>query len=107
MTLQVNGGEVTTVKAGKPVRFTAVAEVPPGAGQLVAAAWDMDGTGTFPMAAAVPKHRNGRVTLTTRFTFPKPGTCFPVVRIASQRQGDAKTLYTRQQNLSRVRVVVH
>ena len=30
----------------------------------------------------------------------------PTLRVASQRQGDAKTLYTRIQNLDRVRVVV-
>jgi len=46
------------------------------------------------------------VTVKTAYTFTKPGTYFPTLRVASQRQGDAKTAYTRIQNLDRVRVVV-
>jgi hypothetical protein len=39
-------------------------------------------------------------------SFSKPGTYFPALRVTSQRQGDAKSLYARVRNLGRVRVVV-
>ena len=48
----------------------------------------------------------GRATLKTTYTFTKPGTYFPTLRVAPQRQGDTTTLFTRIQNLDRVRVVV-
>lgn len=106
VTLQVNGGQVATVQAGTPVRFTAVAEVPPGTGKLVAAAWDLEGRGTYPVAGQLPQPAAGRAVLTTSYTFQKPGTYFPVIRVASQREADAQTPYARLQNIGRVRVVV-
>jgi hypothetical protein len=110
VTVRANGGERAEVAAGARVTFTAVAEVPPGAGTLVAAQWDMDGTGAFPIATPLPRASGGPsggpVTLRTTFAFPKPGTYFPTLRVVSQRQGDARTPYARVQNLGRVRVVV-
>jgi len=47
-----------------------------------------------------------RVNLSTKHTFSKPGTYFPVLRAASHRQGDTTTPFARIQNLGRVRVVV-
>ncbi|HEX8675658.1 MAG TPA: hypothetical protein VF700_00470 [Segetibacter sp.] len=47
-----------------------------------------------------------RATLKTTYTFTKPGTYFPILRVTSQREGDTKTPYTCIQNLDRVRVVV-
>jgi hypothetical protein len=38
--------------------------------------------------------------------FSEPGTYFPALRVASQREGDAGTPFARSLNLSRVRVVV-
>jgi hypothetical protein len=106
VTLRANGGARAEVAAGTPVAFTAVAEVPPGTGRVVAAQWDMEGAGTFPIEARVPGTSGGPVTLRTRFTFRKPGIYFPTVRVVSQREGDARTPYARIQNLGRVRVVV-
>jgi hypothetical protein len=45
-------------------------------------------------------------TVKTTYTFSKPGTYFPVIKVASQREGDKKTPYTLIKNLTRVRVVV-
>jgi hypothetical protein len=108
VTVKANGGERTEVKTGKPVTFTAAIEVPPHTGKVVAAEWDFEGAGTFPVAGKfIPDNKAGsRVTLKTSYTFSKPGTYFPTLRAASQRQGDARTLYARIQNLGRVRVVV-
>jgi hypothetical protein len=106
VTLQVEGVERAEIAVGTPVAFTAIAETPPGTGKLVAAQWDMEGAGTFPLTAKLPKSAGSRVTLRTRFTFQKPGTYFPTIRVVSQRKGDARTPYARLQNLGRVRVIV-
>ncbi len=108
VTLKVNGGERTEVKVGVPVTFTAVVEVPQHTGKIVAADWDFEGEGTFPVAGKFkPVDKTGsHVTLKTTCIFTKPGTCFPTLRVASQRQGDEKTPFARVQNLGRVRVVV-
>ena len=73
-----------------------------------AAGWDFAHSDVFPVAGTfTPSDKTGsRVTLKTTYTFSKPGTYFPALRVASQREGDAKTSYTRIQNLDRVRVVV-
>jgi hypothetical protein len=47
-----------------------------------------------------------RATLKTAYTFIKPRTYFLTLRVAAQRQGDTIILFTRFQNLDRVRVVV-
>ena len=123
VTVKANGGERADVKVGQLVTFTAEVEVPKNMGKVVAAAWHFEGvpdniskrsgwsfdkSGTFPAKATwTPVDKTGsRVTLKTTYTFTKPGTYFPTLRVASQRQSDAKTPFTRIQNLDRVRVVV-
>jgi hypothetical protein len=125
VTVKANGGKRADVKVGQPVTFTAEVEVPQNTGKVVAAAWNFEGlpkdiakgdlagwnfesSGTFPVAGKfTPADKTGsRVTLKTTYTFSRPGTYFPTLRVASQRQGDARTPYARIQNLSRVRVVV-
>ena len=44
--------------------------------------------------------------VSSEYAYSKPGTYFAVLRVFSQRQGDAKTPYARIQNIARVRVVV-
>jgi hypothetical protein len=108
MTECPNGGAYTEVQVGKPVTFTAVIEVPPHTGQVVAAEWDFEGVGTFPIAGKFsPVGETAcRVTLSTTSAFCTPGTYFPTLRAVSGRQGDAKTPYARIQNLGRARVMV-
>lgn len=108
ITLKANGGERADVKVGEAVTFTAFIEVPPNAGKLVSAAWDFEGAGTFTVEGKlIPDSKKVHsVTLKTTYTFTKPGTYFPTLKVASQRQGDKKTPYTLIKNLGRVRVVV-
>src|SRR4051794_10223440 len=123
VTVKANGGKRADVKVGEQVTFTAEVEVPKGMGKVVAAAWNFEGLPTdigktngwnfetsnvFPVKGKfMPADKTGsRVTLKTTYTFTKPGTYFPTLRVASQREGDVKTAYTRIQNLDRVRVVV-
>ena len=108
VTLNVNGGERADVQVGKAVTFTAVVEVPPHTGKVVAAEWDFDGSGKFPITSkfTLTDKTGSRATVKTTYTFSKPGTYFAALRVTSQRQGDANTPYARIQNLGRVRVVV-
>lgn len=108
VTIKANGSARTDVRIGKPVTFTAMVEVPPNTGKIVAAEWDFEGAGTFPITGDVGANdaNTSTVILKTTHSFSKPGTYFTTLRVTSQREGDAKTAYTKIQNLERVRVVV-
>jgi hypothetical protein len=120
-----NGGKRAVVKVGQAVSFTAEVAVPKNKGKVVTAVWNFEGlpggfntsdlhgwnfdtSDAFPVPAQLkPSDKTGsRVRVTTTYTFTKPGTYFPTLRVAAQREGDAKTRFTRIQNLDRVRVVV-
>jgi hypothetical protein len=103
--LKANGAARAEVAVGEPVSFTGTIETPPGAGAVVAAQWDFEGVGDYPVEAEIGLPQP-RVTLSAAHAYTKPGTYFPVLRAASQRQGDPRTPYCRVQNLARVRVVV-
>jgi hypothetical protein len=105
VSLMANGAARTEVPFGKKVKFLATVELPPNTGKVVSAEWDFDGTGKFAESAKFTP--GARVTLKTTHAFAKPGTYFVAVRAASQRQGDARNVYTSILNLKRVRVVVH
>ncbi|RJF91237.1 PKD domain-containing protein [Sphingomonas cavernae] len=102
----VNGGAKAVVKTGQSVSFSATIDVPPGTGKIVSADWDFEGEGTFPVKAQLPGAPKTSLTLKASHSFTKPGTYFPALRVASERNGDAATPYARIQNLGRVRVVV-
>jgi hypothetical protein len=108
ITLKANEGLRADVETGKPVTFTARVDLPEHTGKIVAAEWDFEGAGTFSEAGKfTPVDNTGSpITLNAMHSFLKPGTYFTTLRIASQRAGDAKTPYTRIQNLERVRIVV-
>ena len=108
VTLKANGGVRADVKVGESVTFTALVEVPQYTGKVVAANWDFKGEGSFQVTGKLkPLDKTGsRATLKTTYTFTKPGTYFPALKVASQRQGDEKNPFARIQNLDRVRVVV-
>ena len=104
VTLQANGHARAEAAVGEPVTFTADIQVPPGAGQIVAAEWDFGGEGTFAEAAFFAPQE--RLTLTASHSYAQPGVHFAALRVTAQRQGDADTPYTRVQNLARARIVV-
>lgn len=107
LTAKANGSDRAGTKAGKPVLFTAKMEIPPHAGKFVSAHWDFDGKGTFPVTGKLMLNKaKSQATVTTTHVFTKPGNYFVVLRIASQRNGDAETPFTLIRNLARVRVVV-
>ena len=105
--LEVNGGERAEVAVGEAVTFTAQIAVPPAPGRVVSAKWDFEGVGTYQDAVELGDPTSETVRVTTTHAFPKPGTYFPTLRGASQREGNPSTPFARSLNLSRVRVVVN
>ena len=103
--LNANGGMRAAVSVGQPVSFTATIEVPPNAGQVVAAEWDFEGTGDYPSAQQLDTPKP-LVQFSVSHTYTKPGSYFAVLRATSQREGEPRTAYGRVQNIARVRVVV-
>ena len=93
-----------TWPSATPSQFAALVEVPPGAGTIVAAAFDFEGTGEF--ADAVPFDNEATSYTSTTFTatheFSTPGTYFPVLRVVSHRQGEPDNPFGRIENLGRV-----
>jgi hypothetical protein len=108
VTLSVNGGMSTEAKVGQPVTFSGSIEVPPGAGKVVEAEWGFEGAGEYPVAGELKTTdaSQARATVAATYSFTKPGTYFPVLRAAAQRQPDG-TPYARVPNLARVRVIVN
>lgn len=105
-TVTVDGRDRADVTSGDTVRFDAVVEVPPGAGTVVAAEWDFEGAGDFPVVETGIDGSANALRLSATYAFSEPGTYFPALRVTSQRQGDVDTAHARVQNLGRVRVVV-
>lgn len=106
VTLRANGGERAEVKPGQSVTFTATIEVPPGAGNVIAAEWDFEGKGNFPVKEKLKPSQKSAINLKTTYKFPKPGTYFVTLKGVSQREGVVTDTFTRIENLARVRVVV-
>lgn len=106
--MTANGGERAEVAAGEAVAFEARVDVPPGTGIVVAADWDFEGAGDFPVSQPFEfvTPDGSSVTVKASYAFSTPGTYFPALRATSQRQGNAATRFARVQNLGRVRVVV-
>lgn len=105
--LTANGGDRAEIGTGQDVKFSAVIEVPPGAGKVVKAEWDFEGAKTFSISQPITSANNDRqVKLTISHNFSKTGTYFSVLRATSQRDGDRQSPFTRIENLARVRVVV-
>ena len=104
--LQVNGGQRAEVAPGETVILTAQIEVPAASGKVVSAKWDFEGVGTYPDAAQLGDPTSETVHVTSTHAFPTPGTYFPALRVASQREGNPDTPFARSINLGRVRVVV-
>ena len=107
MTLTANGGTRAEVTVGDVVEFSALVDVPPGAGTIVGAEWDFEGAGDFPVVAPFDNEASSYAskTLTTSYAFSAPGTYFPALRVTSHRQGEMDNPHGRIQNLGRVRVV--
>lgn len=97
-------GVKAVISSGQQVAFALTAQVPSQAGEIVKVEWDFEGTGTFAVLAVPPPAAT--VQVKAAHAFAQPGTYFPVVRVTSERQGNAKSPFGLVQNLASVRVVV-
>lgn len=104
--LLANGAKRADIAPGEMVNLTAEVTVPEGTGKIVEAAWDLDGSGNFSEQLDLSQIGSAKVVLERQQRFTESGTYFVTLRVASQRQGDETTPFTRIQNLARVRVVV-
>ena len=105
--LTANGSAAPRSPSARRSSSAASIECRTGAGTIVGAEWDFEGTGEYPLTSTTTSTvRPTRLALTATHTFAEPGTYFPALRVTSQRSGDTDTPHARIQNLGRVRVVV-
>ncbi len=105
MTAEANGSVVAHVAVGESVELAVRAEVPPGAGTIIAAAWDYGGTGEWVPVDGIDG--TGSVLhVTVRHAYEVPGTYFPAVQVVAHRRGDVVARTGRIENVGRVRVVI-
>lgn len=96
----VSENGVIRVKTGTPVRFTAEADIPDGAGSLCSALWNFGDTGkdTFAESGTLNK-----TTATAEHIYSHSGTFFCCIRLATNRNpGDP---YTKVRDIARIRVI--
>ena len=101
-----NGGPRADVAVGETVTLEVVAETPPGAGGIVDIAWDVDGTGGFPVTVDGIDGSAPRVVSSTTHTYDAPGTYYVTALVHAHRDGDVKATSRRLPNLAQARVVV-
>jgi len=104
--LTVHRGARAEVAVGEEVAFSAEIAVPPAPGCVVSAKWDFEGSGTYQDVADLSNPTADVVHVAATHVFTEPGTYFPALRVASQRERDPSTPFARSLNLDRVRVVV-
>ena len=99
---------VLTVRAGDTVRFCAEVELNPDCGELREVTWDFTASDLFQPVGTIGETvwngRCGTVAATAEHIFLRPGTWFPTVKVASNRNGE--DFFTNIRNQDRVRIVV-
>lgn len=105
VTLGADGAKAMVANVGEDVTLSGNISVPPGAGWIVAGAWDFDGSGNFDTPVRIAKRAKSLdVKITHRFD--RPGTYFVGLKGVSQRQGDKATPYAQIENIDWMRIVV-
>lgn len=101
--LRANGAERTEVRAGTTVTFEVAAEAAPGPDRLLGVEWDFQGTGVW---SAQSPGRGALLVATAAYTYERPGTYFPSVRVTAHPGPPVPEWCCRIHNLGRARVVV-
>lgn len=113
--LTANGEKCAHVRAGEPVRLDIDVQMPRGAGEVTGVSLaeqerrEILPENAFPIAVPHARYvRDGIHGAEAHATvrYDKPGTYFAVVRVQSNRAGDADSIYCQILNLDRVRIVV-
>ncbi|WP_462402412.1 Tat pathway signal sequence domain protein [Pseudomonas sp. Marseille-QA0332] len=103
--LAVAGRSAVKVAPGQALTLQGTINTPPGTGQLVAVEWSADGSDEF-VAKSVPASSHDQTEVTNTLRYDVPGIYYPVLRVTTERSGNARTSVARVQNLARVRVEV-
>jgi hypothetical protein len=79
-----------------------------GKGSLVSVRWDFEGSGRFGEEMKLKNSGPGKSdrVLKVSHIFNEPGTFFPSVLVASQRDGNTRTPFTLIRNIGRARVEI-
>jgi hypothetical protein len=101
-----NGALRAEARVGEPVDLVVHAEAPPNAGTIISAAWDFDGSGTYPFQHDGISGTQADITLTSTHAWDKPGTYFATCLVHSHTDGDVSTTLRRLPNLASARVIV-
>jgi hypothetical protein len=96
----------TETRIGQEVTLEVRAEVPPGAGTIIAVKWDFDGTGTYPYTQPDIDGTATELKLSTTHTYDRPGTYYATALVESHRDGDINAIACRIPNLASARIVV-
>ena len=106
VSVMVNGALQATVSVNETVRLEAHAEVPPHAGTLTAAAWDLDGVGGFDRDEPVADGTTTAIVSHIEHAWEHPGTYPVTFRVTSNRHGSPDASHPQVEALDRVRVTV-
>jgi len=106
VTVTANGVACARAGVGETVNLEVHAEVPEGAGTIIAVQWDFDGSGAFAKAHDEVDGSTREVKLSTTHSYDAPGTYFVTALVHSHRDGDVAATARRIPNLDQVRVVV-
>lgn len=108
VTLLADGLEAVHVRIGEPVHLVAEARVPNGTGRVVTVEWNFgegEGYGTRSTFDGTGDDGERGVSEIDHI-YSRPGTYFPVVRVAANRYGDPDDRFGQILNLCRARVIV-
>jgi hypothetical protein len=103
--LTSKSGALIVAKVGEPVTLLGDISVPPSAGKIVKTEWSQTGGNEF-SDSPLPHQPSQTLAVHKTFVYSEPGTYYPVLRVISQRGGDANTKFARVGNLARVRIIV-
>jgi hypothetical protein len=106
ITVTANGSARAEIGVGESVTLELQATVPLGAGQIIEADWDFDGTGVFPYRHDGVDGTASSLTLFTSHVYDRPGEYFVTGRVHSHRDGKVDATSCRIPNVAQARVVV-
>jgi PKD domain len=106
ISVSVDGRSRAEIARGEPVTISAVAEVPPGAGTIIALEWDLDGSGAFAERDTSVDGTASAIQASITTSYSEPGTYYVTARVVSHREGDVEARSRRLENVASARIVV-
>jgi Tannase and feruloyl esterase len=104
--VRADGRARATTRQSEEVTFVIEAEMPPGAGAIVGALFDVDGSGTYPVAADGIDGTGKSLRWTVKHRFDTPGTHLVAAKVRSRLDGRTDVPNRSVENLGHARVVV-